>query len=53
MFPGGIIISIGAKVVYKSDMYTVIWVYETGFCEIKKAFNTKLVHKSELNLLPN
>ena len=53
MFPGGIFISIGSKVVYKSDIYTVIWVCETGFCEIKKAFNTKLVHKSELIHFPN
>jgi hypothetical protein len=53
MFPGGIIINIGAKVVYKSDMYTIIWVYENGFCEIKKAFDTKLVHQSELTLLQN
>ncbi len=51
MFSGGITIKIGAKVVYKSDMYTVIWVYESGFCEIKKAFRTKLVQQSELTLL--
>ncbi|GKU82726.1 hypothetical protein [Niallia sp. NCCP-28] len=39
------------KVLYKGQIYTILFRYETGYCEIRDStnpFKVKLVHCSEL-----
>ncbi|EIJ83643.1 hypothetical protein MGA3_00015 [Bacillus methanolicus MGA3] len=41
----------GTKVKFESDIYVIYWIYNSGFCEIKKDHDFKLVKLSDLTPL--
>lgn len=44
-------LSVGSLVMYQGEKYTIKYIYDSGFCEIKKSdFDVKLVRLSDLNL---
>ncbi|WP_216831298.1 hypothetical protein [Alkalihalobacterium elongatum] len=44
---------IGTKVKYKDKVYTIFWIYESGYCEIQEEdyFQVVLAELSELELM--
>ncbi|WLD94281.1 hypothetical protein [Alkalihalobacillus sp. AL-G] len=38
----------GDIVIYNGKTYTVIWIYDTGFLELKGDYKIQLVHKDEV-----
>lgn len=42
---------IGSKVIYHSKIYVIVWIYESGLCEIQKDRTTVLVNLTELTPL--
>jgi hypothetical protein len=50
--PGGIIVLVkGSKVLFESEIYVIHWIYDSGFCEVKKEDHIKLVKLSDLTPL--
>jgi hypothetical protein len=51
---GGDLVKIGSSVVFKGEKYKVIWLYGSGYCEIKKESKSlrtvELVSLSEINI---
>ena len=51
---GGDLVKIGSSVVFKGEKYKVIWLYDSGYCEIKKESRSlrtvELVSLSEINI---
>ncbi|WP_209125252.1 hypothetical protein [Alkalihalobacillus sp. BA299] len=45
--------NIGTKVRYQNKLYTVFWVYDSGYCEIKEIdyFHVILAKASELEVV--
>ncbi|MDE5415932.1 MAG: hypothetical protein LPK26_09185 [Bacillaceae bacterium] len=45
---------IGTKVRYNNKVYTIFWIYESGYCEIQEEdyFQVVLADQSELEVLP-
>lgn len=41
-------LSNGSKVLFNSKTYTIYFIYESGFCEIKKNNDIKLVKLADL-----
>ena len=51
---GGDIVEVGSRIVFKGEEYKVIWLYQSGYCEIKKKSSlpiVELVSVSELKVL--
>jgi hypothetical protein len=42
------VIELGSIVIFDNDMYKVMWIYESGFCEIRKIDLYKKVELVEL-----
>jgi hypothetical protein len=50
--PGSnIVLVIGSKVIFESEIYVILWIYDSSFCEIKKDNNIKLVKLSDVTEL--
>ncbi|EIJ80809.1 hypothetical protein MGA3_10920 [Bacillus methanolicus MGA3] len=43
----------GSKVKFESEIYVIFWIYNSGYCEIKKDHDSKLVTLSDLTPLDN
>ena len=41
----------GIKVIYESEIYIIQWIYDSGFCEITRDNEIKLVKLSDLTPL--
>lgn len=41
----------GCKVIFESEIYVIHWIYESGYCELKKDIDIKLVKLSDLTPL--
>ncbi|KAF0815531.1 hypothetical protein KIS4809_5717 [Bacillus sp. ZZV12-4809] len=39
----------GTKVIFESKIYIIHWIYDSGYCEIKRDNEIKLVKFSELS----
>lgn len=48
---GGDFVGIGSRVVFKGEEYKVIWLYQSGYCEIKKKSSLSIVELVSLSEL--
>jgi hypothetical protein len=40
---GHLLLVIGSKVIFESNIYVIHWIYDSGYCEIKNDDHIKLV----------